>query len=239
MKRREYGVDEYLEAIYKLSKGSKIVKTTELADYMGVKPSSVTEMLRRLAQKNYVEYYPYKGVKLTREGEVVGRRITRRHRLYEVFLWRILGRKLEDVHQEACEAEHGVSDETDILLCKFLGSPNKCPHGGVIPACDLDVTSCADCETYTEKYKYRSENIKPVAWLDEGVSGKIRFIRGDSKLLRRLYDLGLTPGTKIKILRKAPLNGPLEILVRGARLAIGSEIATNIFVSTTDQEKNR
>lgn len=233
MKHRKQGVDEYLEAIYRLSKGNNIVKTTELARYMGVKPPSVTEMLRKLAEKGYVTYNPYEGVKLTDSGRSVGKRITRRHRLYEVFLWRILGRKIGDIHREACEAEHTVSDETDVLLCRFLGSPYECPHGGIIPACDLNVSSCAECSPNENIHKYRSDNIEPIIWLDEGATGKIKFIRGDSKLLKRLLDLGLTPGTQIVVLRKAPLNGPIEIRVRGSRLALGFDIAANIFVSIT------
>ena len=231
MKHKSVSIEEYLEAIYKLSRGDDLVKTTALANYMGVKPSSITEMLRKLADKNYVEYIPYKGVKLTKKGERLGSKITRKHRLYEVFLWKVLGRRPNNIHHEACEVEHGVSDETDILLCKYLGSPAKCPHGEVIPACDINVSSCQACNVELSGRTTRKENLKPLIWLSEGDNAKIKFIRGESKVLRRLYDLGLIPGTKLKILRRAPLNGPIEILVRGSRLAIGSDIAINIFVS--------
>jgi len=231
MKHRPNSIEEYLEAIYKLSEEKKDIKTTELAEFMGVKPSSVTEMLKKLAELGYVEYLPYRGVRLTGKGERLGRRITRRHRLYEIFLWKILGKKPDDVHEEACKAEHGVSDETDILLCRFLGAPSRCPHGSIVPACDLKVSTCEDCETVGANMVERDDEVRPIAWLNEGTSGVIRFIRGDSRVLRRLIDLGLTPGTKIHILRKAPLNGPVEVLVRGSRLALGSDIAANIFVS--------
>jgi DtxR family Mn-dependent transcriptional regulator len=72
--------------------------------------------------------------------------------------------------------------------------------------------------------------------LKEREEGKIAFIRGDSKVLRRLLDMGLTPGTKIKIARIAPLQGPVEIAVRGSKLALGGEVACNVFVEVAGRK---
>jgi DtxR family Mn-dependent transcriptional regulator len=72
-----------------------------------------------------------------------------------------------------------------------------------------------------------------ISTLKEREEGKIAFIRGDNRVLRRLLDMGLTPGTKISIARIAPLKGPVEISVRGSKLALGEEVACNVFVEKT------
>jgi len=72
--------------------------------------------------------------------------------------------------------------------------------------------------------------------LKENQAVTVAFIRGDNKVLRRLLDMGLTPGTKIRVSRIAPLKGPVEIAVRGSKLALGDEIACNIFVNKDSDE---
>jgi DtxR family Mn-dependent transcriptional regulator len=228
-------IEEYLEAIYRLSIEEAPVKTSRLAEYLGVAPSSVTEMIKKMSELGYVEYSPYRGVVLTESGRSIGEKITRRHRLFELFLTKVLGINRDLAHNEACEVEHSISDETEKSLCRFLGSPNTCPHGRVIPACDLDVSTCEECISLNslevEKVGRRRKSLVPLTWLREGSRGVIEFIRGEHKTLRRLLDMGLTPGTRISVIRTAPMNGPVEIFVRGSRLAIGKEIASNIFVS--------
>ena len=228
-------IEEYLEAIYRLSIKESPVKTSRLAEYLGVASSSVTEMVKKLSDMGYVEYSPYKGVVLTENGRRIGEKITRRHRLFELFLTKILGINRDVVHQEACEVEHSLSDETEKSLCRFLGSPSTCPHGKVIPACDLNVSSCEECTSLNllgvERINRRRKSLVPLTWLKEGSRCVIEFIRGEHKTLRRLLDMGLTPGTRISVLRTAPMSGPVEIYVRGSRLAIGKGIASNIFVS--------
>ncbi len=233
-------IEEYLEAIYRLSIEESPVKTSRLAELLGVAPSSVTEMLKKLSEMGYVEYSPYKGVVLTDSGRRIGEKITRRHRLFELFLAKVLGINRDKVHEEACEVEHSLSDETEKSLCMFLGRPGRCPHGRVIPACDLNVSSCEECISLSRhgggRLGKRRKSLVPLAWLKEGSRCIIEFIRGEHKTLRRLLDMGLTPGTRITVLRTAPMNGPIEVYVRGSRLAIGKEIASNIFVSV---EKRR
>ncbi len=231
-------IEEYLEAIYKISMKEAPVKTTRLAEYLGVSPASVTEMIKKLSNMGYVRYTPYKGIMLTNKGRKLGEKVTRRHRLIEVFLNKILKISKELVHSEACKMEHTLSDVTERSLCIFLGQPSKCPHGKVIPACDLDLPSCDKCIVLSgrewDKVGKREKDLIPVSWLKEGEYGIIEFIRGDHKILRRLLDMGLTPGTRVYILRRAPLNGPIEIVVRGSRLAIGQDIASNVFIKRVD-----
>jgi DtxR family Mn-dependent transcriptional regulator len=233
--------EEYLEALYTLTQGDKTASTTEIAKHLKVAPASVTEMLRRLADRGYVSYSPYQGVTLTEAGHRMAQNMARKHRLLERFLHDVLKIGNDKVHDEACEMEHGLSDETERAMCLNLKAPDKCPDDGkMIPPCDLGFSSCRECRLWhgnnLKEVGNRDANIVPVASLKEDQAGTIAFIRGDNKVLRRLLDLGLTPGTRVNITRVAPLRGPVEVAVRGSRLALGDEIACNVFVDKTAGE---
>jgi len=81
-----------------------------------------------------------------------------------------------------------------------------------------------------EQVGKRQQNVKSICNLKSGVNAKVCFIRGEHRILQRLLDMGLTPGTQIKIQRVAPLKGPIEVCVRGSKVALGQDIAANVFV---------
>ncbi|MCX7911575.1 MAG: metal-dependent transcriptional regulator [Dehalococcoidales bacterium] len=227
--------EEYMEAIYALTQNGRRASTSEISRRLDVSPASVTEMLKKLADSGYVNYSPYQGVTLTPEGTRLAGKMVRRHRLLERFLHDLLKIGNDRVHKEACEMEHALSDETERALCQTLHAPSKCPDdAALIPACDLAFSSCAECRRFRgknlEEIGRRDANLVCVGSLGENQEGTVAFIRGDNRTLRRLLDMGLTPGTRLKVLRVAPLGGPVEIEVRGSRLALGDEIACNIFV---------
>ncbi len=227
--------DEYLEALYNLTQENEPVSTSAISKRLNISPASVTEMLQKLASNDYVNYSPYQGVTLTPKGFQIAEKMTRKHRLLERFLHDVLKIGNEKVHKEACDMEHALSDETARAMCQTLKSPDKCPDDGqVIPPCDLGFSSCEECRKWgqdnLEKIGKRKTNVVSMSALKENQEGLVSFIRGDNKVLRRLLDLGLTPGTKIKVSRVAPLKGPMEIACRGSRLALGDEIACNVFV---------
>ncbi len=228
--------EEYLEALYTLTQnGGTTASTTAIAKRLKIAPASVTEMLRKLADDHYVNYSPYQGVTLTPKGFELAQKMTRKHRLLERFLHDMLSIGNDKVHDEACEMEHALSDETERALCQTLKSPDKCPDDAkIIPPCDLSFSSCDQCRKWgkdnLDKVGKRKADIVSMSALREKEEATVAFIRGDNKVLRRLLDMGLTPGTKICITRVAPLNGPVEIAVRGSKLALGDEIVCNVFV---------
>jgi DtxR family Mn-dependent transcriptional regulator len=232
-------LEEYLESILDIEGKDGIAKTSAIARCMKVAPASVTEALQTLADKGFVHYEPYKGAYLTEQGREMARKVKRRHRLLEVFLSDVLHINGENVHDEACKMEHTLSDETECALCKMLNAPSRCPHGSLIEACDRDVESCSSCllENTTPTTCTRDEFLIPVTTLQPGQKGTIAFIRGDSSVMQRLADLGLTLKTDIRLVRKVPLSGPVEIAVRKTRLAIDHAIADHIFV-TACREKS-
>ena len=228
-------IEDYLKALCALSKNGKTVSTTEISQHFKIAPASVTEMLKKLADKGFVEYSPYHGSTLTRKGLLVAQKMTRKHRLLERFLCDILRIKKAEVHEQACEMEHSLSDKAEESLCRFLKHPDKCPDDEkIIPACDLQFSNCEECMSVhsrgLEEVGKRRQNLVCVGNLKEGALGKVSFIRGEHKVLQRLLDMGLTPGTSVCVVRVAPLQGPVEVAVRGSKLALGKDIASNVFI---------
>ena len=138
--------EEYLEALYKLTLDKKVASTTEISKTLKIAPASVTEMLKKLDDKSYVNYSPYAGTSLTNKGLKIAEKITRKHRLLERFLHDILKLGKDMVHKQACEMEHSLSDQAEEALCRFLKYPDRCPDDGkTIPPCDLNLSSCKEC----------------------------------------------------------------------------------------------
>lgn len=226
---------DYLKAIYGLARNGDLVSTTEISQKLDVAPASVTEMLKKLAQDGYIKHSPYHGSTLTEKGLQEAQRITRKHRLLETFLSDVLHIGKDRVHKEACQMEHALSDEAEESLCRLLKHPDTCSDDGkTIPACDLPFSNCEECiqlhNQGLEEVGKRKENLVPLSELKDGQSGKISFIRGGHNVLQRLLDLGLTPSTKITLMKAAPFEGPIQISVRGSKLALGRGIASKVFV---------
>lgn len=228
--------EEYLEAMLDLSRDDGPVKTTELARRLGVSPASVTEAVQRLSRDGMVGYTPYRGVTLSEKGRAAASRVKRRHRLLEVFLTKVLRMNRKSAHDEACRLEHALSDEAGDALCRSLGGPRSCPDGDAIPPCRLYIESCAACIHGGVSAPKRAENEPlPLTSLPENRAGKVVFVHGGKGVVKRLCEMGLTPGTPVRLLRAAPLKGPVEVRVRGCDLAIGRGIADKIFVEAEER----
>jgi len=227
--------EEYLEVLYKLSLKERPVKTTKISNMLNISPASVTQMIKKLEKEGYVNYSPYKGVTLTEEGYKIASNITRKHRLLERFLHDVLKIKKEKVHDQACEMEHVLSDDAERALCQLLENPDECPDDAeLIPVCDFQFKTCEECrmrrqEEVNEVGK-RDKNLVSISDMKKNEKGKVSFIRGDYKVIRRLMDMGITMGAEIGVLEVAPFKGPVELLVRGSNLALGRDIAKNVFV---------
>ncbi|MBP2144403.1 DtxR family Mn-dependent transcriptional regulator [Methanococcus voltae] len=123
-------IEDYLESIHMFTqKEQRPVKTTELANLLGVKPAAVTGMAKKLSSEGYIIYEPYVGIKLDEKGELIARKILRKHRIIEHFLTDCLDLDLEKACKEACKLEHSMSDETIEKLYEFIKKPKTCPHG--------------------------------------------------------------------------------------------------------------
>jgi len=126
--------ENYLKAIFLLAKGTnKIVNTNQLAKKLQTKASSITDMVKKLSDKDLVDYQKYKGASLTKGGEKIALSILRKHRLWETFLVEKLNFSWDRVHEIAEQLEHIQSDELVDNLDAFLDFPKTDPHGDPIP----------------------------------------------------------------------------------------------------------
>ena len=133
MDKLTQSVEEYLEAIFKLTRDGSPVTVGQVAEALDVSPPSVSEMVRRLRAAGLVADDRGSGVTLTADGRAEGARLVRRHRLSERFLVDVLDMPWDAVHEEACKLEHALSPEVEARLAAQLGNPRTCPHGQVIP----------------------------------------------------------------------------------------------------------
>lgn len=209
--------EEYLETIGALAERENPVSTSSIAQGMGVSQASVSEMLRRLSEKGLVEHVPYAGANLTEKGFKQYLHLTRRHRLWEVFLNRHLGIDWADVYEHACNLEHATSEQVADRLAEFLDNPVVCPHGCPIPGKDLHR------ELHTGM---------TLASLKPGTSATITnvIMERDPAFLRYLTELGLTPGATIKIIDKAEFDGTLTVEITGVMKAVGKDAASLVMV---------
>jgi DtxR family Mn-dependent transcriptional regulator len=153
--------------------------------------------------------------------------------LLEVFLADVLKIDPDKVHIEACRLEHYMSEETANALCRWLEAPSRSPHGKPIGPCDKPLETCLRCEETNAAGFIRTageHEIIPVADLEPDQEGEIAFIRGDQKTVWMLSDLGLEQKTTVKMRRISICDGPIELIVGDATLAIASNLADNIFV---------
>lgn len=140
MKQYSLSEENYLKTIFHLEQSTQgNVSTNDIAEKMDTKASSVSDMIRKLGDKNLVDYIKYQGVKLTEKGSETALRVIRKHRLWEVFLVDKLHFQWDEVHEIAEELEHIKSEELISRLDAFLGYPEFDPHGDPIPDKNLQI----------------------------------------------------------------------------------------------------
>ena len=208
---------DYVKEIHKLRLEGRRATTSAIAERMGVRPSSATAMLKKLAGLGLVDYAPYKGVELTSTGERVALEVIRHHRLLEQYLAEALGLPLDEVHIEADRLEHVLSEELEARIDHSLGYPTHDPHGDPIP---------------DSKLKLDRSRLRTLASLAPGDEATIRRVPSDDReLLRYLKSLALVPGRKVKLRKAEPFGGPLTVRVGSAEHAISRELAAGIGVA--------
>src|SRR6476469_5269115 len=130
-------VENYLKAIYlgqsSLARDARLVPMGKVAAALGVTPGTATTMVKALAESGLADYEPYSGVRLSSAGEKLAGLVLRRHRLVELFLVQVMGMSWAEVHDEAEQLEHVVSERLIERIDEMLGRPTHDPHGDPIP----------------------------------------------------------------------------------------------------------
>lgn len=221
-------VEDYLKAIYDLERVGAPATTNDIADRLAISPASVSGMMRRLAEQRLITHEPYRGVRLTGAGRRAALRTLRRHRILECYLTEVLGYEWDCVHNEAERLEHAASDELIERMAVALGDPVHDPHGAPIPTRDGRVEEAP---------------LRTLAAVAVGERVRVRRVQDeDAERLRYLAELGIRPGATVRILDRAPYDGPITLWVgdgagsMGTTRAIGVGLAAEVFVEIVGPE---
>ena len=212
-----FSEENYLKTIYHLTIISNSeISTNAIAEKMETKASSVTDMLKKLAEKDLVNYKKYQGVSLTEQGKKAAKMIVRKHRLWEVFLVDKLDFSWDEVHDIAEQLEHIKSEKLINKLDDFLGNPTEDPHGYPIPDANGQIVKI-------EK-QLLSELRENQAGICVGVKDT------SSEFLKYLDKQGIALGSIIEIVGRESFDLSMKIKVVNKDLTISNKIASNLFV---------
>ena len=219
-------VEDYLKAIYDLERDQHPAATNDIAERLAISPASVSGMMRRLAEQGLISHEPYRGARLTADGRRAALRTLRRHRILECYLTEVLGYPWDRVHDEAEQLEHAASEELIERMADALGDPVQDPHGAPIPS----------REGVVEETTRRT-----LADVAAGERVRVRMVMDDDgERLRYLAELGIRPGSIIRLLDRAPFDGPITLWVGdgtgGVTRAVGPALATQVFVESLGAE---
>jgi DtxR family Mn-dependent transcriptional regulator len=209
--------ENYLKAIYHLGKGGGLaVSTNAIADKVEAKASSVTDMLKKLSEKELVNYVKYQGVNLTENGKKAAASVIRKHRLWEVFLVEKLNFSWDEVHEVAEQLEHIKSDKLVNQLDDLLGNPTHDPHGDPIPDKEGSIP--------------KSQKIL-LSQLNQDVSCFCVGVKDSSaRFLKYLDKNKIALGTPIHVIDKEPFDESMILKINDLELMISKEIANNLYV---------
>lgn len=211
--------ENYIKVIYHLSLVSpKGVNTNAIAGMIETKASSVTDMLKKLSEKNLVSYQKYQGVTLTKKGLHTAKMIVRKHRLWEVFLVDKLNFSWDEVHEIAEELEHIRSEKLVDQLEAFLGFPMFDPHGDPIPNAKGEIVKI-------DKYLL-SEATLNTDYLCVGVKNS------SAEFLQYLDKQNIYLGSRIKVVSCEEFDKSLTIILNAKTISISNKIAENLYINS-------
>lgn len=207
--------EDYLKQIFLLGDGVESVSTRDLSMRLEVRPASVTGMVQRLAEQGLVRHEPYRGVSLTDEGRRVALEMLRHHRLLETFLQKILGYAWDEIHDEAEELEHVISERFEARIAEALGHPTHDPHGDPIPDAELRMPMAGEMVQISDLEPGESAVFSRVGTQDPASLG----------LLGRI---GLLPGVRITV-DEDPVNDGFRIIIDNTRHMLSRDLARELW----------
>lgn len=209
-------VEDYLKTIYHLAQQNDPVRTVAIAEALRLKPPSVTAMLITLADLKLIRYKPYHGVTLTDAGAKVALEVVRHHRLIELYLVKALGFGWDEVHEEAEALEHVISEKLEARIAAWLGNPTFDPHGDPIPTLQGFVPQTIG-----------------LSLADAPLKEPVRIVRvsnQDAERLRYLAGLKLVPGAVVRVIERAPFEGPVTVRTGKETRVVDFRLARSLVV---------
>jgi DtxR family Mn-dependent transcriptional regulator len=217
--KNSQATEDYLKAIYEITRREERASTHEIAEQVGVTPASATGMIQKLAIEKppLINYEKNHGVALTDEGELVALEVIRHHRLLETFLQEKLGYTWDEVHDEADRLEHVISEQLEERIARLLGDPDYDPHGDPIPNREFDLPAQSDTSL---------AELKPG---DEATV--VRINTGDPGVLRYLASIGLSLNSKVAVENVSPFDGNTSLKIEGEdKIRVLGPIITNKII---------
>jgi DtxR family Mn-dependent transcriptional regulator len=212
-----FSEENYLKTIYHLTNILDAeVSTNAIAEKMETKASSVTDMLKKLSEKDLINYKKYQGVSLTDKGMLSAKMIVRKHRLWEVFLVEKLAFSWDEVHDIAEQLEHIKSEKLINKLDDFLGNPTEDPHGDPIPDASGRII------------KIEKQLLSELSENQTGICVGVKDT--SSEFLKYLDKQEIALGSKIEFVSKEDFDLSLKIKVGEKELTISNKIASNLYV---------
>lgn len=213
-------IEDYLKAVYELTRDEGRASTNALAEYLGIAPASVTGMLQKLAatEPPLLEYQKHRGVVLTSQGEKVALETIRHHRLLELFLHQILGYEWDEVHEEADRLEHVISEQFEERIAEALGDPSLDPHGDPIPRLDLSLPEAPG---------------RLLSTLRPGQHARVMRVRDTApELLRHLSEIGVVPHAELAATQYSEFDGNLHLRVGSSKedVVLGPPVTNQVYV---------
>lgn len=211
--------ENYLKSIYTLNadRSDKELGTNELAGHLAISPATVSSMLQKLKDRNFISYKKYGGISLLEEGEKIAVSVIRKHRLWETFLVEKMDFTWDEIHEVAEQLEHIQSTKLIDQLDKLLGYPEYDPHGDPIPKVNGEIR---------ERHKIT---------LDKGEMEKSLLmvgVKNDSPaFLQHITRLGLVVKSKIVIKVRHDFDGSFEVEIDGVSQMMSQKVAENIYVA--------
>jgi len=213
-------VENYLKAIYlgqgALTEEQRLVSMGHVAAALGVTPGTATTMIKALSESGLAVYEPYSGVRLTKAGERLAGLVIRRHRLVEAFLVQVMGMSWAEVHEDAEQLEHAVSDGLIDRIDAMLGRPTHDPHGDPIPDADGVITP---------------RHFDNLLTCPIGTPLKVtRIADQDPAFLRFIEENGLKPGQPVQVETRDAAADSVLLRRDDRRLTIGARAASKLLV---------
>jgi len=209
--------ENYLKAIFNLAAGGEKISVTAIADALSNNPASVVDMVRKLSEKELIDYNKKVGVKMTPFGEKTALSIVRKHRLWEVFLKEKLHYTWDEVHDIAEQLEHVHHHDLADRLDEFLGYPRYDPHGDPIPQANGKMAK-----------PFRTT----LADLEEHATCQVFAVKDTSNtFLQYLQKLGIEIGTRLELLEKIPFDDSMIICIDGqTKTTVSQKFAEYVLV---------